>query len=66
MECPDCGCRMKIERTYLEIEGDDSPSLETKVYSVQELCCRNPKCIRYGRMVQQVRHRIDRQEEVRG
>ena len=45
MECPDCGCRMKIERTYLEIEGDDSPSLETKVYSVQELCCRNPKCI---------------------
>lgn len=62
MECPECGCRMKIERTYLEIEGDDSPALETKVYSVQELYCRNPKCGRYARMGEKLRYRLDQPE----
>ena len=43
----------------MKVEGDNSPDTETKVFTVQELTCRNKQCSNYGKVVETVKHQID-------
>lgn len=58
MKCPLCSIEMIIQKTYTEVEGDNSPDTQTKVYTLQELSCRNKKCGNYGKVVETVKHQI--------
>lgn len=58
MLCPKCRCEMRIEATRTVAEGDKSPDTETKVYTEQDLVCRNPACPDHGQVVQTVRTQL--------
>lgn len=58
MNCPLCGCLMKIQRGYVNVSGDQSPDEDTVVLYVQELCCRNPSCSNFQQIVRKVENRI--------
>lgn len=47
---------MSINKVFTTVEGDKSPDTETKVFTVQELTCRNKQCSNYGKVVETVRH----------
>lgn len=55
MKCPLCNIEMMIRKTYTEVEGDESPDTPTKVYTVQDLVCRNRKCGNYEKIVETVK-----------
>lgn len=59
MQCPLCKIEMAIQNTYTKVEGDNSPDTETKVFTVQELTCRNKQCSNYGKVVETVKHQMD-------
>lgn len=44
MKCPKCGIEMMIQGTRTEVNGDDSPTTPTEVYTVLVMTCRNPQC----------------------
>ena len=46
MQCPTCGVEAVIMGSRYEVEGDQRPDTETKVFSVLEFQCRNPQCPR--------------------
>lgn len=58
MKCPLCDVEMSIQKSYTKVEGDNSPLTETKVYTVQELTCRNKQCSNYGKMVETLEHQL--------
>lgn len=58
MECPICHLAAMISGTRHEVEGDQSPDTETKVYLVQEFSCRNPQCPSNGKVIGEVKHRL--------
>lgn len=58
MKCKYCGIEAIIDKSYTEVEGDRSPDTPTKVYTVQEITCRNPRCGHYQKHVETVRHLI--------
>lgn len=62
MLCPKCKCEMRISTTETSVEGDESPLTQTKVYTVQTLCCRNPACENFGRATQTVRTQLYKSE----
>ena len=52
MLCPVCGIQARIDRSYTQVEGDQSPDTTTRVYTVQEIVCRNPQCPQYGEIIE--------------
>lgn len=56
MVCPSCGIQARIERFYTKVEGDQSPDTPTRVYTVQEIACRNPQCPRHGEIIETVKN----------
>ena len=50
---------MAISHVYTTVEGDKSPDTETKVFTVQEMSCRNKQCSNYGKVVETVRHQLE-------
>ena len=44
MDCPQCGAEMRIVRSGVVPENDDTAELPTKIYRVQQLKCMNPGC----------------------
>ena len=59
MQCPLCKVEMAISHVYTTVEGDKSPDAETKVFTVQEMSCRNKQCSNYGKVVETVRHQLE-------
>ena len=59
MKCPLCNVEAFISSTYNKVEGDNSPDTETKVYTVQEMSCRNKNCDNYNKVVATVEHRLN-------
>lgn len=59
MKCPLCDIEMSIQRSYTEVTGDDGPDTETKVFTVQELTCRNKKCSNYGKVVETAKTQLN-------
>lgn len=59
MICKYCNIVTKIERQRVEVEGDESPDTETKVYRVLDFVCRNPQCSHCGEKVEETRVRIN-------
>jgi len=59
MECPLCGCLMRIQKGYIDVSGDQSPDEDTVVLYVQELCCRNPNCPNFNRIVNKIKNKIN-------
>lgn len=59
MKCPLCDIEMSIQRSYTEVTGDDSPDTETKVFTAQEMTCRNKQCSNYGKVVDTVRTQLN-------
>ncbi|MDD2954945.1 MAG: hypothetical protein PHD67_01375 [Oscillospiraceae bacterium] len=58
MKCPVCDLEGTICRCRTEVEGDDSPAAATRVFTVQDVSCRNPQCEQYGKVVHTLRHLI--------
>ena len=58
MKCPRCKLEMRITSSRTLVEGDDSPDIQTRVYTEQELSCRNPQCDNFERVVETVRHLV--------
>lgn len=58
MLCPLCKCEMRIGGSRTVVEGDTSPDTETRVYTEQDLVCRNPACDNRDRVVETVRTRL--------
>lgn len=58
MNCPKCKNELLIDRSFIEVEGDDSPDTETVINQVQELKCFNPRCEDRGKVVFYNRVRI--------
>lgn len=56
MQCPKCSLEAYINSTCTEIEGDDSPQTQTRVYTRMIYHCRNPRCTAYGTSVGEIRH----------
>lgn len=55
MQCPKCSIDMTVDYGGIECKNDDTPDLQTEVYSLQSLLCRNPQCQNYNRVVEIVR-----------
>ncbi|HJA24724.1 MAG TPA: hypothetical protein H9795_01540 [Candidatus Fournierella merdigallinarum] len=49
---------MRIGGSRTVVEGDTSPDTETRVYTEQDLVCRNPACDNRDRVVETVRTRL--------
>jgi len=58
MQCPICKTEMMISSTSTAVDGDKSPDTPTKIYTVQQLSCRNKQCENFGKVVQEVRTKI--------
>lgn len=56
MRCSACGVDAMIGRSYVTVQGDQSPDTKTQVYTVQEIICRNPRCKRHGEVVETVKN----------
>ncbi|MCI5802416.1 MAG: hypothetical protein SOX72_03740 [Oscillospiraceae bacterium] len=63
MKCPECKIEGVISGCRTEVEGDKSAEEATRVYTVQEISCRNPQCPRHGTVVETLRHLIYSEEE---
>ena len=59
MMCPYCNVVTKIERHRVEVEGDNSPDTETRVYRVLDFVCRNPQCAHCGEKVGETKTKIN-------
>ena len=59
MKCPLCKEEGLISKTYTTVEGDKSPDTETKVFTVQEIICRNKNCSSYGKVFDTVKHQLN-------
>ena len=55
MKCPLCNVEMRITSSKNVIENDDTPSVETKLYVVQELSCMNSNCNNYNKVVETIK-----------
>ena len=58
MQCPFFKIDTTIERSYTRVEGDESPDTPTRVFTVQEMYCRNPRCSHNGWKVGEQSHQI--------
>ncbi len=59
MNCPRCGQIARIDSSRWEVTGDDSPETPTRLYLVQTLRCRNPRCDRSGEKVAELRRPLE-------
>lgn len=44
MLCPNCAAEMRIIKSQLVFENDDTPDKPTVALVELTLCCRNPQC----------------------
>ena len=58
MKCPLCNVEMRIIRSHMVLENDDTPDIPTKLYAEQELSCNNTNCANYQSVVETVRNEI--------
>ena len=58
MKCPSCDIEMAIKGSKNVVEGDTSADVETKLYVVQELTCRNKNCPKHGTIVKIIKNEI--------
>ncbi|MBQ4050728.1 MAG: hypothetical protein IJD13_03805 [Oscillospiraceae bacterium] len=49
----------RIEKQRVEVEGDQSPDTETKVYRILSFVCRNPRCEHHGEEVGETKVQIN-------
>jgi hypothetical protein len=59
MKCSLCNVEASITKTFNRVEGDNSPYTETKVYTVQEMSCRNKNCDNYNKVIAVVEHQLN-------
>lgn len=52
MKCPLCNIEMRIVKSAVRFENDDTPDFQTKAYRVLTLKCRNPQCTGYETQVE--------------
>ncbi|MGI6260284.1 MAG: hypothetical protein ACOYJR_00395 [Acutalibacteraceae bacterium] len=53
MNCKTCGNEMAITGSRIAVEGDTSPSEETRVFRVLQFACRNPHCAAHGKTTEE-------------
>ena len=51
MKCPVCQVELRITNTHLEVENDDTPNEQTRVFLYQDLTCKNRMCTNYDTVV---------------
>lgn len=63
MLCPVCKVEMAISNSRYKAENDTSADVETKLFMVHELKCRNPQCSNYGKVVETRKNPIQLSKE---
>ena len=58
MKCPLCQVEMRISKSRMVVENDDTPNEETKLYVEQELTCMNKGCANYESVVETYKNPI--------
>ena len=58
MKCPLCQVEMRIFKSRMVVENDDTPEEETKLFVDQELTCMNWDCANYQTTVETARTEI--------
>lgn len=56
--CSKCKTELRIRKSYVTVEGDNSPDTPTQVFAVTERECRNKNCEMNGRIVETSKHPI--------
>ena len=51
MKCPLCQVEMRIFRSRNVVENDDTPDVQTKLFILQDMSCRNENCENYEKIV---------------
>lgn len=59
MECPLCKVELRILKTRIVLENDNTPDEETKVFSEMEMTCKNKSCANFNKVVQIIRQPMD-------
>ena len=58
MKCPLCNVEMRILRSRMVVENDDTPDVPTKLFAEQEHGCLNKGCANYETTVETIRNEI--------
>ena len=58
MKCPLCNVEMRITKSHMVVENDDTPETPTKLFVEQDLTCLNKNCSNYEQTVQTVRNEL--------
>lgn len=56
-DCSKCKGKIQIKRSYNKIVNDNTPDMETELYTVLERACMNDKCSEYGVVVETIEHK---------
>lgn len=58
MKCPLCQVEMRITKSRMVVENDDTPDEETKLFIEQNLSCLNKGCSNYETVIETIRHEL--------
>ena len=58
MKCPLCNVEMRILRSRMVVENDDTPDVPTKLFVEQEFSCLNKGCANYESTVETMKNEI--------
>lgn len=58
MKCPLCNIEMGSISNRMVVENDDTPDIETKLYTEHDMACRNKSCSNFGKVVETIRNEI--------
>lgn len=58
MKCPLCDVELRITKSRMLVENDDTPNEDTKLYIEQVLTCLNNNCSNYEKTVETVKNEI--------
>jgi hypothetical protein len=58
MKCPLCRVELRILKSRIVLENDDTPDEDTKVFREQDLTCTNKQCTNFEKIVETVRNEI--------
>ncbi|MEG0648361.1 MAG: hypothetical protein RR764_00890 [Oscillospiraceae bacterium] len=50
MLCKECGCELRIAKSETQVNGDASPTTQTRVLLIQSLICTNDQCAMYKKI----------------
>ena len=58
MKCPLCNIEMRIIKSRMVVENDDTPDEDTKLFVEQDLTCLNKNCANYNTVVETSRNSL--------